>query len=267
MQSARNEESQNSNYQRDIQNIFRLNKWILGVIGIWPITVRGVGHHAQLIMMVFFNFVLIFTVIPCFLHMIFDQKNMMRRLKIVGLLSFCLTAMIKYYLLTMHRPKILYCIDYVKNDWWQVKFKSDRDVMVKYFTTGRNLTIASATFIYIAGIIYYFILPWCYEHKIGNRTVRPLVFQTYSGFPHLQITPLYEVVYLTNCVCGYAILSVSAGACGLASLFATHACAQIEIIMTRLEDLLEGKNFEKVSNINQRIGTIIKNHVRIISET
>lgn len=145
-----------------------------------------------------------------------------------------------------------------------MKFKSDRDLMLKYATIGRNLTITCASIMYSAGVIFYLILPWCYEHKVGNQTVRPLVFPPYSGFRQSQISPFYEMVYLSHCMCGYTILSVTSGTCGLAALFASHICGQIQVIMTRLEDLLEGKDFEKVPNVQQRLNAIVKGHVRII---
>lgn len=111
---------QNSNYQQDIQYVIRLNIWILGLIGVWPVAIRGIRRYASNIAIAFFNFILSFAVVPCALHIIYDQKDIILRLKLGGLLNFCLTAMIKYCILAVRRPKILHCIEYVKNDWWQV---------------------------------------------------------------------------------------------------------------------------------------------------
>lgn len=133
--------------------------------------------------------------------------------------------------------------------------------MLKYATIGRNLTIIGASFMYTAGIIYYMILiPFFSENKINNQTIRPLVYPTYSEFRQSQISPIYEIVYVAHCMCGYTIYSITAGACGLAALFVTHACGQIQVIESRLEDLLNGKS----SDIHQRIAAIVKDHVRII---
>ncbi|CAL1689220.1 unnamed protein product [Lasius platythorax] len=65
-------------------------------------------------------------------------------------------------------------------------------------------------------------------------------------------------------MCGYTIYSVTAGACGLAALFVTHACGQIEVIMSRLKDLVNGKNFKQSPNVHRRIAAIVKSHVRVI---
>jgi len=147
---------------------------------------------------------------------------------------------------------------------WQAKFSSDRELMLKYATTGRRLSMISATSMYVAGFIYHTILPFCIEHKVDNQTIRPLVYPTYSKFFKTQASPIYEMVYLAHCVCGYTMYSVTAGSCGLAAIFATHACGQIEMIISRLEDLSCGKNFEQLLDVNQRISLIVKSHVRIL---
>lgn len=122
MSSVHNEHttSQNLSYQQDIQYIFKLNNWILGSLGIWPIAIRGIGKHASKIVIIIFNLALSFAIVPCALHIIYDEKDITMRLKLCGLLAFCLTAMTKYCILAIRRPKILRCIEYVKIDWWQV---------------------------------------------------------------------------------------------------------------------------------------------------
>ncbi|XP_036147230.1 odorant receptor 85b isoform X1 [Monomorium pharaonis] len=256
--------SPNANYQRDIRYIFKPGNWILGSIGIWPIAIRGLGRHVPKIAIVICNLALAFAIIPCVLHMLYDQKDLNIRLKLFGLLGFCTTAMMKYCVLVIRRPKILQCIEHVKNDWWQTKFNSDRELMLKYATTGRRLAMISATSMYIAGFIYHLVLPFCIEHKIDNQTIRPLVYPTYSKFFNTQMSPIYEMVYLAHCVCGYTMYSVTTGSCGLAAIFATHACGQIEVIISRLENLTHDENIEQLSDVNQRIALIVKSHVRIL---
>ncbi|KAL0117013.1 hypothetical protein PUN28_010110 [Cardiocondyla obscurior] len=255
---------QNSSYKRDIKYVFKLNNWILGSLGIWPVAIRGIGRHVSKISIAIWNLALSFAIVPCALHIVYDEKDIIIRLKLGGLMAFCFTAMTKYCIFVIRRPKIDRCIEYVKNDWWQVTFTSDRELMLKYATTGRTLTIIGASFMYTAGIIYHLILPFCSEHKFNNQTIRPLVYPTYSKFGQSHISPVYEIMYVAHCMCGYTIYSVTAGACGLAALFATHACGQIQILVTRLEDLLTGERFQPNSNVHHRIAVIVKNHVRIL---
>ncbi|XP_020295557.1 odorant receptor 4-like [Pseudomyrmex gracilis] len=256
--------SPNDSYQRSMRYIFKPTSWIFGSIGIWPVAIRGLGQNAFKISIVVCNFALLFAIVPCALYVTYDVKDINIKLKLSGLLGFCSSAMMKYLVLVIRRPKILRCIEHVKSDWWQVKFSSDRDLMLKYASTGRRLSIISATSMYIAGFIYHTILPFCTEHKVNNQTVRPLVYPTYSKFHQTQISPIYELVYLAHCVCGYTMYSVTAGSCGLAAIFVTHACGQIEVIASRLKDLPRGKKFGQSSDVNQRVASIVKHHVRVL---
>ena len=122
MESSQDEyvTSPNANYQRDVRYIFKPGNWILSSIGIWPVAIRGIGRYAPKIAIVVCNSALAFAIVPCILHMIYDQKDLNIRLKLFGLLGFCTTAMMKYCVLTIRRPKILRCIEHVKSDWWQV---------------------------------------------------------------------------------------------------------------------------------------------------
>jgi len=114
------QDEHDSSYREDIRNVFKLNNWILGSIGIWPVAIRGIGRHASKIAIALCNFALSFALVPCALYIIYDEKDIIMRLKLCGLLAFCLTAMTKYCILAIRRPKILRCIEYVKSDWWQV---------------------------------------------------------------------------------------------------------------------------------------------------
>lgn len=114
------EESHNSSYQQDIRYVFKLNSWILGSLGIWPVAIRNIGQYMSTVAIAFYNSMLGFAIVPSILYMIYDEKNINMRLKLCGVLAFCFTTMIKYFILAIRRPKIQRCIEYVKCDWWQV---------------------------------------------------------------------------------------------------------------------------------------------------
>ncbi|XP_014476876.1 PREDICTED: odorant receptor 4-like [Dinoponera quadriceps] len=256
--------SLNASYQRDVRYIFTPSNWILGSIGIWPVAFRGIGQHISKLTVLICNFVLSFAILPCALHIIYDQKDLNIRLKLSGLLGFCSTAMMKFFVLVIRRPKIRECIEHIKDDWWQVKFKPERELMLKYASAGRKLSIISASSMYTAGFIYHLVLPFCTVHKIANQTIRPLVYPTYSQFIQTQVSPLYEIVYLAHCMCGYTMYTITAGSCGLAAIFAAHACGQIGVIASKLEDLPHGKNYGQITDVNKRIAAIVKSHVRVL---
>ncbi|CAK9804302.1 Odorant receptor 4 [Anthophora quadrimaculata] len=253
----------NSNYEKDIVYVTKHSKWILKSIGIWPAVLEGAARFLPKIAIGLSNLVLFFTVIPCTLHIVYEQKDMIIRLKLFGLLSFCLISLMKYWALAARKPRIKECIEEVQSDWKQVEPCKDREMMLKYGRMGRNLTIICALFMYTGGTIYHTILQFATETFVGehNRTIKPLVYPTYSALFDVQTSPTYELVYLVHCMCGYVIYSITAGACGLAALFATHACGQIDIVMSRLGDLVNGK---ESSDLNKRLIKIVEHHLRIL---
>lgn len=149
---------------------------------------------------------------------------------------------------------------------WQVELHADREMMIKYGKMGRNLTIICAAFMYTGGTIYHSVL----QYAMGtftdqyNRTIKPLVYPTYSALYDVQSEPIYELVYVVHFMCGYVIYSVTAGACGLAALFATHACGQVGIVKYRLNDLIDGKYAKGITDLDTRLIEIVEHHLRIL---
>ncbi|XP_076237705.1 odorant receptor 4-like [Calliopsis andreniformis] len=256
-------EPQNENYEKDIIYIVKHSKWILSSLGIWPVMSQGAKRFFPNVAIGLGNSVLLFAIVPCTLHIIYEQKDIIVRLHLLGLLSFCLIAFIKYGALVARRRKIKECIEHVQYDWRQVELHSDREFMLKYGKVSRNLTIICAVFMYTSGIIYHTILQYAIGTFVDerNRTIKPLVYPTYSVLYNAQRTPIYEIVYVVHCMCGYVMYSVTVGACGLAALFAMHICGQIDIVVTRLEDLV---NYRWNSDLTMRLIEIVERHLRTL---
>ena len=137
--------------------------------------------------------------------------------------------------------------------------------MLKYGKIGRKLTIYSAIFMYSGGLCYVTIIHYAFRSYVDefNRTIKLLVYPTYSGL-YAEESPIHEIMYVLQWICGYVCDSVTAGACGLAALFATHACGQIDIVMSRLDDLIDGKFAEENSSLNVRLVKIVQHHIRTL---
>ena len=140
--------------------------------------------------------------------------------------------------------------------------------MLKYGKIGRDLSIYSAVFMYSGSICYVTIMQYAIGRQSRmddtNHTIRVLVYPTYSGFFDVQKSPIYEIVYVFQCICTFMLNTVTAGCCALAALFATHACGQIDIIMSQLDDLVEGKFAKKNHNPDTRLTEIVQHHIGIL---
>ncbi|XP_034171933.2 odorant receptor 4-like [Osmia lignaria lignaria] len=257
--------SQNQNYESDIVYATNHNKWILASLGIWP-SLKGRKRFLSEIAFGLSNLVFFFAIIPFILHIVYEEKDTLIILKLFGFLIFCLISLLKYWVLTIRKPKIEKCIEQMQTDWKQVEFHRNREMMLKYGKTGRNLTILCIIFMYSGGTIYHTIMQYAIGTFVdqNNRTIKPLVYPTYSALYDVQKSPIYELVYIVHCMCGYVIYSVTAGTCGLAALFTTHACGQIDIVLSRLNDLVDGKMAKRNVDLNKRLIEIVEHHLRIL---
>lgn len=149
---------------------------------------------------------------------------------------------------------------------WQVNLHGDRQLMVKYGKIGRNLTMSCAIFMYTGGLGYHTVLQYAIGTTINeyNYTLKPLVYPSYSALYDVQMSPFYELAYIAHCICGYFIYSITSGSCGLAALFATHACGQIDIIMARLKDLVDDKFATDESTQDDWLKAIVQHHLQIL---
>ncbi|XP_047365570.1 odorant receptor 43a-like [Vespa velutina] len=253
--------------EKDIEYAIKYGRFVLRSIGIWPDTENKIRQYLSNLAILTGNLILSFAIIPCALHIIYEEKDTNLKLKLFGLLSFCICVMIKYFALSIRRSDIVRCIEWLKTDWYQVKHQSHRKLMLKYAKTGRNLTMMCAMFMYTGGMIYHTILPFSGPRimDVSNRTLKPLVYPSYSVLYDVQKSPIYEFVYLAHCLCGYVIYSVTTGACSLAAIFAMHICGQIEIIASLIDDLVDGQKYNDTRTCaGQRLATIVKHHLHVI---
>lgn len=117
---SRADQSRNPNYEEDIIYVTKHNKWVLNSIGIWPAMVGGIGKFLPRIAIGLSNLILFFTLVQCVLHIVLEQKDPLLRLKILGLTCFSFISLMKYWALTIRKPKIEYCIEQLYADWKQV---------------------------------------------------------------------------------------------------------------------------------------------------
>ncbi|XP_053999464.1 odorant receptor 4-like [Hylaeus anthracinus] len=253
----------NSYYERDIAFVLKHIRWIMNSLGMWPAVQKGAGRFLPTVMKVLCNLVLLFAIIPFFFHVVYELKDAAIRLQFVGLLGFCILSFFKYWALAVRRPRLESCIEHIQTNWKQVELGEDRKLMMAYGKIGRNLTIICLVFMYTGGSIFHTITQYAIGTFIDehNRTIKPLVYPIYSALYDAQRSPVYQLVYIVHCMCGYVIYSVTAGACGLAALFVTHICGQIDIVISRLNNLVDRK---QNSNPNGRLIEIVEHHLRTL---
>nr|XP_031834897.1 uncharacterized protein LOC116428019 [Nomia melanderi] len=257
------EKPRNPHYQQDIVRVLKHTKWILRSIGIWPIFLESDNRIVPRFLIGFSDLVLIFTLVPFSLYITFEEKNITVKLKSFGLLTFCTLSLLKHWALAACMPRIKHCVESLDHDWRQVEHLEDRKLMLKYGNVGRSLTLLSLGFMYTGGFTYHTILQYATGTHLDewNRTVKPLVYPVYSGMYNPQASPVYELVYVAHCLCGYVTCAMTAGACGLAATFATHVCGQIDVMILRFGNLV---NFNNKIDLNRGLVQIVEHHIRTL---
>ena len=128
------DQPRNPNYEKDIVYVTKHNKWVLNSIGIWPAVLKGIGQFLPKIAVGVSNLVLFFTLVQCVLHIVFEQKDPLLRLKILGLTCFSFISLMKYWALTARKSKIQHCIEQLYADWKQVLIVNDCEFLCTYGT-------------------------------------------------------------------------------------------------------------------------------------
>ncbi|XP_018311175.1 uncharacterized protein [Mycetomoellerius zeteki] len=259
----------NVRYEHDIYYAIQLCQWILKSIGIWNIIY---GHSSQSekllsLMLIFVSFFgLCFVLVPAGSFYLFYDMDIKSKIKFFGPVSFCLTSAIKYCFLGARISTIGRCVKHVESDWRIVRYQDHRRMMLRNVLVGRRITTLFVIFLYGGGLFYHTIMPLSSGTKTNGSFTRLLVYPGYDLYVDPQASPTYEVIFGIHCLSAVIQYSATTAACSLAASFATHACGQVQILVTLLDDLVNGKRTEG-TNVEKRLSLIAKHHVRVLRFT
>ncbi|KAG8040534.1 hypothetical protein G9C98_002530, partial [Cotesia typhae] len=259
----------NSELLEDINYNLKLTKWILKPLGVWSFVSRDSNLTSKLtsIFIIFVNlFIMFITFLPCCVHMIYRETDPPVKIILMGPFGFCLTNCCKYYFIMYRSNIITSCLNHLETDWARVKTEEDRQKMIESVNLGRNITKLCAIFMFSGGVSYHTFMPMWKGSTLNelNETIRPLVYPGNEIFFNCQKTPIYEFIFFLHFTCGMVMQTITTGACHLAAIFATHACGQVDILKSQLENLLKKENSKINDTIDNRITSIIQSHVRIL---
>lgn len=257
----------NEHHEDDIRYTMQMCRWVLKPIGIWHLIYGHLSHYDKLISVVLIVTclsALCFVLIPSGLYTLLREKDINVKVKLFGPVGFCLTSTIKYCYLGMRAASFGKCIHHVEDDWRAVRDEDHRKIMLKNALTGRRLTTLCALFLYTGGLSYHTIMPLSSRKKINDSFIsRPLTYPGYDIFFDPEASPAYEIVFCIHCLFALVTYNITTAACSLAAIFVTHACGQVQILMTLLNDLVQG-NRSKCTTVDNRLGMIAKHHVRVL---
>ncbi|XP_014484211.1 PREDICTED: odorant receptor 13a-like [Dinoponera quadriceps] len=252
-------------YKRDNDYSLQLNRWILKSIGAWPElpTNSSARNILGKVLILTCHFLIAFTVVPAILYIFFEEKDFRLKLKAIGPTSHCLMGGINYCSLLHQKKRIRRSIEHMDADWRMAKREHDREVMLKNARIGRIIA-GTCALIMQGGVFCYNLARGLspISMVIGNETmsIGRLPCPSYNKIVDTRFSPVYEVMLALQCLSIVVVNNTTVGACGLATVFAMHACGQLNVVMLRLGELTD----EKRDVLQLKLGYIIERHLRAL---
>ncbi|GAB1864854.1 Odorant receptor [Camponotus japonicus] len=219
----------------------QVTRVILRMIGAWPIPkfASNAEKIAIRLQNVICYFLFAFILVPGLLLVFLKERDVKRRVRLMGPLLNCWMGCMKYSLFIYHAKEIQSCLEQVQQDWQSTVNWNDRQAMLSKARIGRKFAIFSAAFMYIGGLSYRTIVPLSKGRMLTpmNTTVRALSCPSYFGKFDEQASPAYEIIFTLQFFAGLLTYSMTCGAAGLAAFFIMHVCGQLSVLIGKLQQL------------------------------
>jgi len=251
-------------YKRDYSDYsLQFNRWFLKSIGAWPESSANqsiTGSILIITLRLVCWLLILFVSLPSILYIIFEEKDFYLKLRALGPASYCFLGGVNYYSLLHHGSRICKSIEHIEKDWRMAK-RNDREVMLKNARIGRTISAVCA-FIMEGGVLCFNLMIRISPiiQIIDNETVviGQLACPSFNMIVDTRISPVYDVMFIVQCISITVVNIVTISACSLAAVFAMHACGQLNIVILHLRELVNNKS-ETVS-----LGSVIEHHLRVL---
>ncbi|XP_011684716.1 PREDICTED: odorant receptor 63a-like [Wasmannia auropunctata] len=248
----------------------QLNRWFLKPIGAWPraaATTSGEKAVSRILIIVCYSLIA-FTVIPCALNLLFEEKDTELKLRGIGPLSHWFMGGMNYCFLLLRSADIRRCVQHMETDWRIIQQSRDREIMARNARLGRFVAGVCAICMH-SGVFLYNIVSGMTTVVVSvgdNRSVSMLQLPCpfYNKLIDSRFSPANEIVIVMQTLSGFIVNSTVVGACSLAAVFAIHACGQLDILMLRLDKLVEGDGAKDNESVQQRLANIVNHHLRVL---
>ncbi|XP_032669661.1 odorant receptor 82a-like [Odontomachus brunneus] len=262
----------NVTHEQDSEYSIQLNRWFLKPIGAWPNSANKPVSITEKLLYRCIQFIchslIAFTIVPCVLYIIFEP-NVHLKLKAFGPMIHWLMGGVNYCSLLLRGYEIRKCVDHMRTDWRHVNSAYDRELMLKNAKFGRFVSAFCAIFMQ-GGVCSYSIITSFTPAivQIGNVTItmHQLPCPFYTELVDARFSPTNEIVLVLQLLSTIIVNTVTVGACSLAAVFAMHACGQLNILMVRLDELVDVSSIKSEHKTTRRkLTAIVEHHLRTLS--
>ncbi|XP_078051667.1 odorant receptor 26, partial [Augochlora pura] len=258
----------NVDYTSDYNYSLQVNRWILRPIGIWP-NLSDTNESSRLpskLLNIVCHSLMVFTFAPSVLYILFEDISLHARIQAIGPMSHWLMGELNYCSLSFRTNEIGRCMRHVEADWKTIKRPSDRQLMLKNAKVGRSIAIIAAVCMNL-GVLSYNVVTGLQksDSRLANESdsMFRLPCPVYSHLMDVSRSPTNQIVYFLQILSALIVNSVTVGACGLAGVFAMHACGQLNVVMSQLDCLVEPYGDQAFAQ--KRLTSIVKRHLRALN--
>lgn len=259
----------NVNHEKDVIDTLMWNRWLLRVIGIWPLVYPNTTRIEKILAT--FSFALCWTVLSLLLvltsmYTFSDRSIIGEKMKMLGPLGYVFFSMLKYLFLVIRHKSIRGCVQVLSADWRMVQEEYHREIMIKDAAKGHVLSKFCIIFMYCGGLSYNTVMPFLSQTP-GNElniTVQPMAYLGFDILFNLQIMPVYVFAFCLQCFTGVVMFNITTSVCCLAAMFVAHACGQIDIVINRVKNLIKADERCSRVKFEQGMAIIVQHHVRAL---
>ncbi|EZA52122.1 ObirOr5-L26 [Ooceraea biroi] len=254
-------------YADDTEYSIQPIRWLLRPISVWPVSSIK-ERILSAVLLIVCVFLIAGTLVPCALAIFLDQnKDVETKVRDFGPLSNWVLASLKYCSLLSHVGDIRRCLEHVDADWRAVTKHEDREMMLRNAKIGRFIALFAALFMH-SGVFSYSIFQamTMNESVLGdNASMHSLPFAFYDKILDTTTSPTYEIVFIMQFLSTFVVNSVAVSTVSLIAVFVMHACGQIKILISLLENFVD-ETSEKWENSTQgKYAVIVEHHLRVLS--
>ncbi|KAL0117084.1 hypothetical protein PUN28_010137 [Cardiocondyla obscurior] len=254
----------NKYYERDVENAFAMNRFFFRLVGLWPLQPVDsfIPNAVESIVMAITCFAFVVgELTPTALYTAIKITDVRLRLKAAGSVIFAVVGLIKYSYMLFNKSQVRNCLMLIDKDWQNVINSDERILMIDQVRFSKRLIMICVVFVYMTGVFVRMLLPF-YTGKIvtpDNVTIRPLPVVAYLVIVDVQRSPFYEIVFFVQFFGGFFKYTLTVAVFSFMTVCAMHFCAQSNVLVTLMNDLV---NESRPEYVNKKLAIIVEHQIK-----
>ncbi|KAL6259118.1 hypothetical protein P5V15_009040 [Pogonomyrmex californicus] len=221
---------------------------------------RSVYPKAHNLLLIFISYTLLSCDLISDITYWLTEETIRVRLQMIIPLLYDLMSANQYGIFIFRCDQLMRCLKHVEEDWKNVLNADARNIMLKSARTGKRLVTICGLFMYRYLPNDSAVVPWKDRHQ--NTTIRYFACPGYFFSLDVQVSPVYEIIFIIQCLTAFVTVSIVTGACGLTAIFVVHVCGQLKILIGFMRNLVQIQRHEE-REIDKKLTEIVEHQMRI----